>query len=275
MDKKKRWKSLIIFGLILSAINPMKLKAETNLKVKNKNYTDRQQTFLEINKPGWIQDDYNWYYYKSSRGRRGWVRVGETWYHKNNQGVMQAEWEKVSRKDYYPNDQAELKIEEPNKTKEDSDDFDINKFNIFEFNTEFLNLVNEERRSFGLRPLSYHFNLQKGVNTRAIEMRDAGWISHTRPNGEKFSTVFNYLRFHSLLFYLGENIAFRPLDVELIKRVNKGETSFEKSLAKSFYNQYYTSTGHYENMIEKNFTGFSVGLQEVNGRLYNVMIFSG
>lgn len=242
------WKRLILFGFVLGIIgarNPIEIKADNN-------------------------QDYYHYLDKNINVKRDWNKIGKSWYYRNNQGLMQLGWEKVSREDYYPNDQTEGPIEKPN---EDSIDFDMNTFDLFEFNTEFLALVNQERTSRGVRPLSYRYNLQKGVDSRAVEMRKAGQISHTRPNGESFSTAFNYLRFHSYLFYLGENIATRPLNTETKEDLNK--TTIEKDLAKKFYDQYYASPGHYENMIEKNFTGLSVGLAEVNGQLYNVMILSG
>ena len=108
-------------------------------------------------------------------------------------------------------------------------------FDILDFNQEFLILLNQERTVKNIHPLSYHSNLQRGVKERAEEKAKVGTISHTRPNGENFSTAFDYLSSHSSLHYLGENIASRPFNNSLFKELTESKKNIEKFLAEKFY----------------------------------------
>lgn len=67
---------------------------------------------------------------------------------------------------------------------------------------EVLRLVNIERANHGVAPLRLSDNLTSGATIRANEI--SKFMSHTRPNGQKFYTVFNDSEGQ---YTMGENIA--------------------------------------------------------------------
>lgn len=66
---------------------------------------------------------------------------------------------------------------------------------------EVLRLVNIERQKAGKKPLKYLSALEQGANIRALEIIDL-W-SHTRPDGTRFVTAFDYIQYAKI----GENLA--------------------------------------------------------------------
>ena len=68
---------------------------------------------------------------------------------------------------------------------------------------EMLSLVNSERIKAGVEPLQLDRKLMKAAQIRANELKEE--FSHTRPNGEKCSTVFEEINTEKV--YGGENIA--------------------------------------------------------------------
>lgn len=226
--------------------------------------------FQAINHNQWKNSNQNHKAPEKTQVSKDWLKVNNRWYHKNHLGYIQAGCQNLNHERYFQNEDITLIAENINKK-----NFFNRSFDLLDFNQEFLKLLNQERVKQDVHPLSYHFNLQKGVNLRANEMRALANISHSRPNGKDFSTAFNYLYLHTHLTYLGENIASRPVTTELVQELNNNTDPIEKILAEKFFQQYYNSPAHYENMIESNFTGFSVGLIIEDAQLYNLMIFSG
>ena len=130
------------------------------------------------------------------------------------------------------------------------------------FSQELLKLVNELRVSVGVHELTYDNTLQEGVNIRAREILDV--FSHTRPDGSHLITAFGYEDGENNP-YLGENIA-RDYITE--------EGNVESIMAKKFFDGYYNSEGHYNNMISDQYVTFATGvtLGEKN-TVTNVQIF--
>ena len=122
------------------------------------------------------------------------------------------------------------------------------KFN-FTYATEVLELVNKERAANGLNALTMTKSLTDGAMIRAAETTVS--FSHTRPNGERCFTAFEWTS------AAGENIAY-------------GQTSPEQVM-----NGWMNSSGHRANILNSSFTTIGIGCFEYNGRLYWSQAFSG
>lgn len=136
-----------------------------------------------------------------------------------------------------------------------------------EFRQEFMKLLNAERESKGLKPLELSDHLQRGTETRAKEQAEIGYLrsgenydkAHTRPNGEKFRTAFNYLDWQNSI---GENIlayTVQPDNPELpdtAKEAIEQELGDAKATAEKMFDMWKNSPGHYNNMMYKNYTTF-------------------
>ena len=102
------------------------------------------------------------------------------------------------------------------------------------FAVEVLNLVNAERAKVGVPPLRLAGDLQRAAAIRAREITTT--FSHTRPNGERFSSLLPDGRYRC-----GENIA-------------AGYGSPEKTVA-----QWMQSQGHRENILRAEYNELGVG----------------
>lgn len=119
----------------------------------------------------------------------------------------------------------------------------------YTYASEVLTLVNNERASAGLKPVTMTQSLTDGAMLRAAET--AVSFSHTRPNGEQCFTAFEWMR------AAGENIAY-------------GQRSPEQVM-----NGWMNSSGHRANILNSAFTTIGIGCFEYNGTLYWAQAFSG
>lgn len=119
---------------------------------------------------------------------------------------------------------------------------------------EFLSLVNAERSSKGLAPLSLDSNLSKGARTRAIELSSD--FSHTRPNGSSGKDVIFDVGFSSYL-YRGECIAAGPGSISAV------------------YETWKNSDGHYKIMTKDKANKMGIGYATVNGTTYWCLLVVG
>ena len=104
---------------------------------------------------------------------------------------------------------------------------------------EVLTHTNIARAEKGLPALTLDSKLTEQACVRAAEMAASGVLSHTRPNGQPWSSVFDLNGFHGSR---GENIAM-------------GYTS-----AKEVCDGWKNSEGHYENMINRDYGYMGVGI---------------
>lgn len=115
-----------------------------------------------------------------------------------------------------------------------------------------LSLVNKERSDKGLTQLSLVSTLVKPANTRAEEIITK--FDHVRPNGTPFNTVFSD---YGLNFNAGgENIAY-------------GQDSPQEVMT-----GWMNSPGHRANILNSQFNKLGVGVEEKNGTLYWVQLFT-
>ncbi|MGN0613355.1 MAG: CAP domain-containing protein [Porcipelethomonas sp.] len=103
--------------------------------------------------------------------------------------------------------------------------------------TLMLKLVNDERAKAGVPPLSLNPTLVAMADIRAAEAAES--FSHTRPDGTSCFTVFD--DFNMSYSYCGENLA-------------AGSSTPEGA-----FRQWIESEGHYENMVDPNYTEIGVG----------------
>ena len=113
-------------------------------------------------------------------------------------------------------------------------------------------LVNAERAKYNLAPLTLDTSLANAADTRAKEIVQS--FSHTRPNGESFSTV---LKEHGVSYRgSGENIAWGQKTPEIV------------------VNTWMNSEGHRANILNSRFTKIGVGYYVNNNTPYCVQLFT-
>ena len=179
-----------------------------------------------------------------------------------------------------PVDVPEDPVEDPDtEDPVEEEDDDVYAFDLALLNTEMLALINAERARVGVNPLSYDAALAQGAAIRVEELLSedsltVNGVGHVRPDGTPFNTAFAYLG-NGEEAMLGENIAQNWVDIEGMEQVDAGTTTIEKVLARQFYDQYYNSPGHYQNMINGQYTAFATDVRiSEQGKTFNVQIFS-
>ena len=117
--------------------------------------------------------------------------------------------------------------------------FDLEKEN------EFLNLINEYRKSLNLTPFSLHTTLQDTSRTRSYDIAKS--FSHTRPNGTSPFTLSSKIK--------AENIS-------------KGY-----STSQSAFNGFKTSAPHNKNMTNASYTTIGISCYKFNNKYFWVIHF--
>lgn len=124
----------------------------------------------------------------------------------------------------------------------------------YEMNAEAVQLLNQLRREHGLNALSWdpHSDLQKAAQLRAREIEE--YFSHTRPDGSDCFTVLKQfgLRYHAC----GENIAYG--------------TNLSPSGAMNLWTN---SSGHYKNMVNRDFREVGLACHISGDLVYWVQLF--
>lgn len=107
---------------------------------------------------------------------------------------------------------------------------------------EILKLVNEEREKQGVKPLELSDKLTSIANTKAADMQNNNYFSHTSPT---YGSPFDMLQ-HFGVHYTsaGENIA-------------QGQKT-----AREVMNAWLNSSGHRANILNANYTQLGVGYEE-------------
>lgn len=132
---------------------------------------------------------------------------------------------------------------------------------------EVLKLVNKERARLGKSQLEWSDDLYHFSSIRAKELGDNGNIrffdkngnmmKHVRDNnGTEWSTVFDGTDYEYNI--LGENVANFSMSNNVYQAFN------EKLIAKTLYDLWENSPGHYANMIDDDYTKFGFDLSYSN-----------
>lgn len=226
------------------------MKPVSNGKISGTSGQRKRVEAIEIMLTGEMAEHYDIYYrvYSQTYGWLGWAKNG-----------MRAGTEGMSKR----LENIEIKLVEkivggpkidPYKA------FRVKGFNHVKFGLETLKLVNDLRISVGAPKLEYAYEFQEGSEIRIKDI-ESGYFSHTRPDGTRFDTVFDFEGIENWL--QGENIAGNWVITE---------AGHEKEAAQIFVGQFSRSQGHYENMIRPSYTHFTTAVSR-DGR-YNVQILS-
>ena len=124
----------------------------------------------------------------------------------------------------------------------------------YEMNAEAVELLNQLRESQGLQPLIWNPNskLQAAAELRAQEISEV--FSHTRPDG---SSCFTVLKQYGLNYgHCGENIAYG--------------TNLSPEGAMDLW---INSSGHYKNMVNRNFREVGLACYIEGANIYWVQLF--
>lgn len=113
-----------------------------------------------------------------------------------------------------------------------------------------LALINEERANQGLSPLASDPDLKTAARIRSKELCKSGTFAHQRPNGDEWSTVITQdvpIKFIAA----GENLCTTTYNDPNL------DSAYD---AQFWFDRWYNSPGHYENMVRPNFTHVGVGI---------------
>ncbi|MBP5606500.1 MAG: chitobiase/beta-hexosaminidase C-terminal domain-containing protein, partial [Ruminiclostridium sp.] len=133
-----------------------------------------------------------------------------------------------------------------------SGDDDNSSYEFTEEAKEILRLVNIERTSRGLHPLTLDPSLCKLAQIRADEQRQL--YDHVRPDGSKFYSIFSEYKVR--YSNCAENLA-------------RGQKSAEETVIK-----WMNSSAHKANILNSDFYKLGVGYITYNGDMYRVQLFS-
>jgi len=115
-------------------------------------------------------------------------------------------------------------------------------------------LVNQERAKQGLSPLTLNTELSSVAETKAADMRDKNYFSHTSPT---YGSPFDMMKQFGISYKsAGENIAMGQKTPEVVM------------------NGWMNSEGHRANILNANYTEIGVGyVTDSNGNTYWVQMF--
>lgn len=121
---------------------------------------------------------------------------------------------------------------------------------------EVLEIVNKERASNGLKPLTLNKELSKVATVKSQDMVDKGYFDHTSPT---YGSPFDMMKAFGISYKTaGENIA-------------KGQKTPTEVM-----NDWMNSSGHRANILNSKFTELGVGIaKDSNGKLYWTQMFIG
>ncbi|WP_246941646.1 CAP domain-containing protein [Bacillus pinisoli] len=125
-------------------------------------------------------------------------------------------------------------------------------YTISQFEQQVVDLTNQERAKYGLKPLSIDSELSKVARKKSSDMQQKGYFSHNSPT---YGSPFDMMKQFGIQYRAaGENIA-------------KGQRS-PQEVVQAWMN----SEGHRKNILSQNFTHIGVGHVEGN---YWTQLFIG
>ena len=124
-----------------------------------------------------------------------------------------------------------------------------------QFQQEVLNLVNKERTSRGLKPLTLNAKLSNVATMKSQDMINKNYFDHTSPT---YGSPFDMMNKFGISYRTaGENIAM-------------GQTTPQQVM-----NSWMNSEGHRKNILNPNFTELGVGIASNGSSLYWTQMFIG
>lgn len=158
-------------------------------------------------------------------------------------------------------------------------------FNYSAFENKFIELVNDDRARLGRNPLRLGGDLDSGTLQRSRELAEYGDIrvngkGHVRLNGDEFYTAMDYLGYGNDAQYIfGENLMLFTENIygNRAKLQNfKYLSMTPEQLAKEFYEGWWNSPGHRDNMMREGYGSLSLkiyaDLKEIGENNYELKI---
>ncbi|SDQ17925.1 CAP domain-containing protein [Carnobacterium viridans] len=136
---------------------------------------------------------------------------------------------------------------------------ETNEIDVAVVENRMLELLNDLRSEVGVAPVTSNDQLKKAANIRANETEES--FSHTRPDGKATFTVLEEPEVNYSYRLAGENLAMGTYYLA------------EKEMAEWLFKGLKDSSGHYENMIKKDFEEVGIGVHYDGTNLYIVQIF--
>nr|WP_289038921.1 CAP domain-containing protein [uncultured Allobacillus sp.] len=134
-------------------------------------------------------------------------------------------------------------------------EIELTEADIQEFEYQVLELVNEERKAQGLKPLEFSVQVSEVARAKSHDMADSNYFDHQSPN---YGSPFEMMQTFGVDYRAaGENIAM-------------GQRSPEEVM-----NGWMNSEGHRKNIMHDQFTHLGVGYVEKNGTTYWTQMFVG
>ena len=137
--------------------------------------------------------------------------------------------------------------------------------------SEFLRLVNNERKNKGVGELSCIPLLNNAADKRANECFDA--FSHTRPNGNPYYTIFEN-EFPYEYTSVAENITLTTNFGDKIIQESDifiGTNEQLLEISNILYNNFKNSPSHYANMVSSSYTEIGIGIATIVDDKQNVL----
>lgn len=115
--------------------------------------------------------------------------------------------------------------------------------------TEFIKLVNAERKNFFLPELSVNEHLDKGAQIRSQEIISNR--SHTRPDGSSYKTAVDRNSYYYM--WIAENLCVVPYIAETFDQSGQ-------QIAQTLFDTFKSSPGHYQNILFNAFKDCGFGI---------------
>ena len=120
---------------------------------------------------------------------------------------------------------------------------------LSEVELDVLDGINAQRRKAGVPEVKWDNNLGDAARIRAAELYSYGYTAHTRPNGDRWSTV------------LTQDV---PVDYaaagEILASIKTQQNGYKISSADYWVNQWVGSSAHYNCMVNGNYTHAGVAV---------------
>ncbi|KXO16303.1 S-layer homology domain-containing protein [Peptoniphilus sp. GNH] len=155
-------------------------------------------------------------------------------------------------------------------------------FDHEKFRQAFENLLNEERISQGLQPLSYNSEAQVGTEIRATEQAAVGSLRsngqpHVRPDGSRWNTVFEgicNMAGECAAQLMGPSIRDNVFnyDTSVYGENQTMNVKSEEDVARVLFTTWKNSPGHYGLMMKANARGYSVAVSMAQMGLPNAYV---
>jgi len=130
------------------------------------------------------------------------------------------------------------------------------RYNATEIEIHLYTLVNQERQEHGADPLTRYKRVDNVSRYHAVYIAANKNVTHRNPNGT--SALERHDKFNICTTHVGENVA--GWDVPSSLGSKNESPSVEKRIAQEIFESWVDSEGHYENMLNPEWTNTGMGV---------------